>query len=235
VDFPAFEVIDLTHTLTGSMPRCPGDPGLKLTKVQQAAPDAPLVHEVSLGDHLGTHGDAPLHVEPEGRSVDRLSADDLVLPAVMIDVRERARDNPEYRFTVADFFEWEEEFGWIPPHSAVLLHTGWGLRWHEPDRFLGKDELGTLHFPGYGADVAQFLVEERSVAALGIDTASVDVGRSSTFPVHRLAAKAGVLLMESLANLHGLPERELLVVIGVLPIRGASGAPARVLALVPKS
>ena len=234
VDLPAFDVVDLTHTLTVTMPRYPGDPAVAITALEQTGEDAPLVHQVTFGDHAGTHVDAPLHVDPSGASVDRLLADRLVMPAVMIDVRERARGNPEYRFTVADFFEWEEEFGWIPPRSAILLHTGWGLRWHEPDAFLGVDEMGTLHFPGYGADVAEFLLEERGVAALGIDAASVDVGRSTTYPVHKLCAKAGALVLECLANLHGLPETGLLLVVGVLPIRGASGAPARVLALVPR-
>jgi len=227
----ALEVIDLTHPLTPSAPRCPGDPELVLARDEEAEKAGILQHTVTLGDHAGTHVDAPLHLDPQGASVDRLPPEALVVPAVMIDVREAARDNPEYRFTVADFFEWEEEYGWIPPHSAVLLHTGWGLRWHEPDRYLAVDELGTPHFPGYGSEVAEFLAEERSVAALGIDTASVDVGRSSTFPVHRAMLERGVLLLENLANLHRLPETEIVITVGVLPIRGASGAPARVLAL----
>ena len=232
--FPAFDVVDLSHLLEERMPVFPGDKQFKKAKDGKLEKATGLIaHTLTLGEHVGTHIDAPLHFDATGSTVDQIPASRLVLPAVMIDVRERTLDNPEYRFTVADFFEWEEENGWIPPHCMVVLHTGWGFRWRT-DPYLGADELGTLHFPGFGVDVAEFLAEERSVAAIGIDTASVDVGRSSRFPVHRSMLSRGVILVENLANAHQLPERDFLVALGALKVKGGSGAPARVLAMIPK-
>ena len=143
-------------------------------------------------------------------------------------------DGPMATCSVDEFLEWEEEYGWIPPYAMVILHTGWGLRWHKPKEYLGVDDLGTPHFPGFGSAVAEFLAEERSVKALGIDTASVDVGQSSTYPVHRSMLSRNILLAENLANCHTLPDTPFLVSIGALKIKGGSGTPARVLAIIPK-
>ncbi len=234
MEFPEFNVVDLSHTLSPDMPLYPGDKPMKLARDRKAEKVGVIQNVLTLGEHIGTHVDAPRHFDAEGTPIHRVPASRLVLDGVMIDVRERALDNPEYRFRLDDFLQWEDEHGFIPPKSAVLLHTGWGLKWHDKDGYLGADELGTLHFPGYGAEVARFLAEERSVRALGIDTLSVDVGRSGTMPVHRTALSHGVLLLENVANIHTLPARGFVVCIGALAVEEGSGAPARILALVPK-
>lgn len=232
--FPEFNVVDLTHPLTTEMPLYPGDKPIRLVRDKKADKDGVIQHTLTMGEHIGTHVDAPRHFDEDGTPMHRIPATRLVLHAVMIDVREQALDNPEYRFRLDEFLAWEDEHDFIPPKSAVLLHTGWGLKWHDHGEYLGADDLGTLHFPGYGAEVAEFLAEERAVRALGIDTLSADVGRSATMPVHRAALARGVLLMENLANLHTLPARDFVVSIGALPIEDGSGSPARILAMVPK-
>ena len=233
-EFPEFNVVDLSHPLSPNMPLYPGDQPLEVTADARGAQDGVVQNVLTMGEHIGTHVDAPRHFDPRGTPMHRIPASRLVLDGVMIDMRERALDNPEYRFRLDDFLQWEDEHGFIPAKSVVLLHTGWGLKWHDHAAYLGSDELGTLHFPGYGAEVGQFLAEERSVRAMGIDTLSVDVGRSGTLPVHRTALSAGVLLLENVANLHTLPARGFIVCVGALAIEEGSGAPARILALVPK-
>lgn len=232
--FPDFNVVDLTHPLSSGIPLYPGDKPMKLARDKTAEKKGLIQHTLTLGEHVGTHVDAPRHLDAQGTPMHRVPASRLVLHAVMIDMREQALDNPEYRFRLDDFLAWEDEHGFIPAKSAVLLHTGWGLKWHDSAAYLGADDLGTLHFPGYGAEVAQFLAEERAVRAMGIDTLSVDVGRSGTLPVHRTALSQGVLLLENLANVHTLPARDFVVTIGALPIEEGSGSPARIMALVPK-
>ena len=234
LEFPEFSVVDLTHPLSANIPLYPGDKPLKLTRDKKAQKKGVIQNVLTVGEHAGTHVDAPRHFDEDGTSIDRIPASRLVLQGVTIDVREIALDDPEYRFRVDDFLRWEDEHGFIPPKSAVLLHTGWGLKWHDADAYVGADDQGVPHFPGYGAQVAEFLAEERSVRALGIDTLSADVGRSGSLPVHRTALSREVLLLENLANLHTLPPRGFLVCVGALPVAGGSGAPARILALVAK-
>ncbi len=234
LEFPEFNVVDLTHTLSPGIPLYPGDKALKLARDKKAEKEGVIQHTLTIGEHVGTHVDAPRHFDAKGTAMHQVSASRLVLKGVLVDMRERALDNPEFRFRLDDFLAWEDEHGFIPPKSAVLLHTGWGLKWHDKQEYLGEDEMGTLHFPGYGAEVAQFLTEERSVRALGIDTLSVDVGRSCSFPVHRAALGRDVLLLENLANLHTLPPQGFMVCIGALKIEEGSGAPARILAMVAK-
>jgi kynurenine formamidase len=118
----------------------------------------------------------------------------------------------------------------------VLLRTGWSERWPDAKRYLGDDTPGDasrLHFPGYGADAARVLIA-RGVAALGVDTASLDHGPSSDFLVHRVANEAGVPGLENLANLAGLPETGATVIALPMKIAGGSGAPLRAVALVPQ-
>jgi kynurenine formamidase len=118
----------------------------------------------------------------------------------------------------------------------VLLRTGWSSRWPDAKAYLGDDTPGDaskLHFPSYGVEAARLLVEERRVAALGVDAASIDYGSSTDFDVHRAAAAAGVPGFENLTNLDRLPPTGAVVVALPVKIKGGSGGPLRAIALVP--
>jgi kynurenine formamidase len=120
----------------------------------------------------------------------------------------------------------------------VLVRTGWSRHWPDRLAYLGDNTPGDaskLRFPGYGEDAARLLVEERQVVLLGIDTASVDFGRSTDFIVHRVAAARNVANLENLTNLDRLPPRGATVIALPMKIEGGSGAPVRVVALVPKT
>lgn len=186
-------------------------------------------------EHGGTHLDAPIHFAERGQTADAVPLERLVAPAVVIDVRDQAAADPDYRLTAADVLAWERRHGRIAPGTIVLLHTGWGRFWPDRRRYFGDDTPGdasNLHFPSYGEEAAHLLVRERRVAALGVDAASIDHGPSKDFLVHRVAAEADVPGLENLANLDRLPPVGALVVALPMKIENGSGGPLRAIALV---
>jgi kynurenine formamidase len=140
--------------------------------------------------------------------------------------------------TTQDVLQFEKQHGPIARGTIVLLRTGWSRHWPNAKAYLGDDTPGDaskLSFPSYGPESAKLLVEERGVAALGIDTASIDYGRSTDFQVHRIAAARNVPGFENLTNLDRLPARGATVIALPMKIEGGSGGPLRAIALVPRS
>ena len=233
--FRFVNVVDLTQPLFEGMPVFPGDPEVSRTPLPES-PEYPGVRGMllSFSDHAGTHLDAPAHLLEDGLTVDRIAAPDLIRPALMIDVREECLDDDDHRIGLQPLEAWEKRHGWVPPGSIVLFQTGWSFRFGDRDRYLPRDEGGTLHTPGISGDLAVFLAEERQVQGVGIDAPSIDVGRSTSLPAHRALLAGGCYLLENLTNLHGLPEVDFQVIVAPLKLRGCTGSPCRVLALVPK-
>jgi kynurenine formamidase len=188
-------------------------------------------------EHGGTHLDAPVHFSEKGRSAAEIPLEQLVAPAVVIDVSAKATADRNYRLTPDDVRTFEKQHGAITRGSIVLLRTGWSRYWPDAKKYLGDDtpkDASKLSFPSYGAEAAKLLVEERRVAALGIDTASIDYGPSTDFMVHRIAGANNVPGLENLTNLDQLPARGALVVALPMKIEGGSGGPLRAIALVKK-
>jgi kynurenine formamidase len=188
-------------------------------------------------EHGGTHLDAPFHFGEHQESAEQIPLRRLIAPAVVIDVTDAARKDRDYRLTAADVLAFEKTNGPIAAGTIVLMRTGWSRHWPDRAAYLGDDTPGDaskLRFPGYGEDAARLLVEQRQVAVLGIDTASVDYGRSTDFIVHRVAAARNVPNLENLANLDRLPARGATLLALPMKIEGGSGAPVRVVAIVPR-
>lgn len=189
-------------------------------------------------EHGGTHLDAPFHFAEGGDDAASISLDRLILPGVVVDVSEAAATDPDYRMTVEDVLAWEAEHGPVPEGSAVLISTGWAARWPDALAYLGDDtpgETGNLHFPGIGEAATRLLVEDRRVGLLGIDTASIDHGQSTDFIAHQIGAAAGVPNLENVADLSRLPPTGFLLAALPMKIEGGTGAPARIIALIPQS
>ncbi|MBS1995959.1 MAG: cyclase family protein [Cyanobacteria bacterium SZAS LIN-2] len=184
----------------------------------------------TMPEHFGTHVDAPLHFNPDGLSIDQIPAEKLIVPLYVIDLQLEVQSNPDYCLTLDRLHEFEKD-GAIEPGAVVACCTGWGARWDRPDSYRNADTDGVMHFPGYSPEAARFLVEERGVVGMGIDTLSIDFGASTTYEVHRRALGQGIFLIENLANLEQLPARHSTVFLGALPIAGGTGAPARILAV----
>lgn len=188
-------------------------------------------------EHGGTHLDAPIHFAKEGMALDAIPLQKLIGPAIVIDVSEAARQDRDYRMTVADIQAWEEAHGKIPDGAIVLMRTGWGRFWPDRAAYLGSktpDDAATLHFPGFSKEAAAYLTGEHRIDGIGIDTASMDHGPSRDFIVHQIVNGANVYGLENLANLELLPPKGATLILLPMKIKGGSGGPVRVIALLPQ-
>lgn len=237
-DLSAAKVIDLTHSFGADTLYWPTSPAaFELTELaygQTASGYFYAANSLSTPEHGGTHLDAPRHFAESGWTADAIPVERFIGPGIVISIEEQAGRDPDYLLLPRDVEQWESDHGPIPTAAIVLLRTGWGERWPDRKTYLGDDTPGdasSLHFPSYGAEAARFLVEERGVIALGVDTASIDYGASEDFPVHRLASSANVLGFENVANLNLLPPRGAWIVALPMKIAGGSGGPVRIVAL----
>jgi kynurenine formamidase len=186
-------------------------------------------------EHGGTHLDAPIHFAEGKWTVDEIPIDQLIGQAAVIDITSQCKQDPDYTLQATDIEAHESEHGLIPPDTIVLVKTGWGSRWPDKKTYMGTDKPGdveNLHFPGISPEAAQFLVG-RGVAAVGIDTASIDPGVSRDFQTHQILLGAQIPGLENVANLDAVPPRGALVFALPMKIGGGSGAPCRIVALVP--
>jgi kynurenine formamidase len=194
-------------------------------------------YTVCTPEHGGTHIDAPVHFAEGGVSADKLPLENLVAPAVVIDVTKKAAEDRNYRVSEADVRDFEKEFGQIEKGTVVLVRTDWSQYWPDAMDYLGDDTPGDashLQFPGFGADAMRLLAEERKVSLIGIDTASIDYGKSQDFIAHRIGATVGVANLENLTNLQQLPATGSIIMALPMKIESGSGGPVRVVALVPR-
>jgi kynurenine formamidase len=226
-------IIDLSHTLHPNIPQWPGDPGLEFEEVANLERDGFYLRRFSLGEHSGTHVNAPAGFHAGGAGIDQYPPSAFVAPAIVIDVRERAAANPDYRLGVNVLLGWEQEHGSIPAGSIALLHTGWQEKWDDPPAYLGNGGGEALHFPGFGVEALGVLLTQRGAAGIGIDTHGVDGGRDTTFSINRRTLERQRIVLENLCNLDQLPPLGATLVIGALRLQGGSGAPASVLAFIP--
>jgi kynurenine formamidase len=238
-DLARARIVDLTHPFDDKTPYWPtATTGFELKTVSKGmAPGGYFYSAYSFcaPEHGGTHLDAPVHFAERGKTADEVPLAQLVAAGVVIDVSAKAAADPDYRLAVADVQAWETRRGRVPAGSIVLLRTGWSARWPDRKRYLGDDTPGDashLHFPSYGKEAAELLVRERKVAALGVDTASIDHGPSTDFAVHRVVAAANVPGLENLDRLGDLPETGAWIVALPMKIGGGSGGPLRAVGLV---
>jgi kynurenine formamidase len=227
------QVIHLSHIIDTDIPQWSGDPPVEFATIAQISQDGYYLRRFSLGEHSATHINAPNSFHLDGVGIDQYPAQSLLLPAVVIDISEAAAANPDYALTIADVLAWEAEYGKITPGNLVLLYTGWQDKWFDKNAFLNQDAQGVMHFPGFGRDATQFLLNERQIAGVGIDTHGVDPGQDNSFAVNRLILEQPRIVLENLTNLNQLPPQGTTLIIGILRLRNGSGSPAAVLALVP--
>jgi kynurenine formamidase len=241
LDLAKAQVIDLTHPFDERTLYWPTSPkGFQLSRIHQGKAEGGFFYAANsfcAPEHGGTHLDAPFHFAEKGWSADQIPLNRLVAPAVVVDVSRQAAADADYVLTAADVRAWEGRNGEIAAGAVVFLRTGWSPRWPDRKRYLGDDTPGDaskLHFPSYGKEAAELLVKTRRVAALGVDTASIDHGPSKDFIVHQIAGAANVPAFENVAGLAELPERGAWVVALPMKIAGGSGGPLRIIALLPR-
>lgn len=229
------KIVDLTWSLNDKGPYWPGEnyQPFELKTIATLERDGVLSKAFCMPEHLGTHIDAPNHFEKNQPSVDQISPQDFFAPGVMIDLSGPASMDPDVLLSREHLETWERRHGQIPAGAVVLLNTGWGRFWTNPPRYQNRDVQGRMHFPGYSADAARFLINERKVRALGIDTLSIDYGLSRDFVVHHIVNAAGRYGLENVAHLEKLPPRGFWLIVAPIKIETGSGGPTRLLAILP--
>lgn len=228
-----WRIVDLTHPLTATIPIWPSDPPLELQPWASYATAGYFIHRISIGEHSGTHWGTPNTFLPGAASADQISVEKLVTPAVVIDGRSQAANNPDYRLSLANIQTWEASHGTIPAGSLVILWTGWQERWQDAIAFLNQDAQGVPHWPGFSAAAVHFLITNRHISGLGTDTHGADPGNDPEYGASSAMYQANGIILECLGGLEQLPPTGAILIIGGLPIQGGAGSPARILALVP--
>jgi len=230
VSFGRHGLRDLTYPLTTSFPAfTPGEEAVRRT-VATIEANGYYMQEWRIIEHIGTHVDAPGHFTAGGRLSPELRPSELVVPAVVIDIADRAARDPDTTVTVGDIRAFERRHGRIPSNAAVLMYSGWGAKVGDADAYRGTDANGTLHFPGFGPDACEWLLRHRGIRSLGVDTLSIDPGNSTTFETHLILTGADRYGLENLADLNRIPARGSTIVVGLIPYQDGSGGQARVFA-----
>jgi kynurenine formamidase len=186
-------------------------------------------------EHGGTHLDAPSHFAKGKWTADAIPLENLTGEAIVIDISSKAKANPDYQVQVSDLEEWEKKNGPVPSGCILLFRTGFGSYYPEAGKYLGTAEKGIdavakLHFPGIAPELATWIVNNRKIKAIGLDTPSVDFGQSKKFETHRILYAENICGFENVANLDQLPEKGAYVIALPMKIKGGSGAPLRIVA-----
>lgn len=232
-------IVDLSYSYAADTIYWPTDTrGFELEELAAGTTGAGYYYAAnrfSTAEHGGTHIDAPIHFAEGKPTVDRIPLERLIGAGVVVDVSEQAAADRDYQVDVADFESWEASHGPLPDGAIVLLHTGYGKHWGDRANYLGTkltgpDAVAQLHFPGLDPEAAKWLVDQREVAAIGLDTPSIDYGQSTLFDSHVILFKAEIPAFENVANLDRLPAKDFLVVALPMKIEGGSGGPLRIVA-----
>jgi len=227
------KIVFLSHVVGTNGPVFPGDPPVEIRPAATIERDGYYLQELVTGEQAGTHWAAPAHFHSGRAAADELDPADFFYPAAVLDVRAQAAENPDFTLGIPEIEKWEANFGPIPPHGAVIMWTGWQDRWDDPPAYLNADRAGGLHYPGFGVQVTCWLIEHRSIGALGIDTMGIDPGTDTSFRANRLLLGQHRIHLENLAGLGEMPPAGGWIIVGGIRIRAGSGSPATVFGLIP--
>jgi kynurenine formamidase len=222
---------DLTHVLGPNTPSFDGQPAFSITTAVTHAANGYFGSNISYWEHMGTHMDAPVHFSPSGLYVDQIAPTNLVVPAVVIDIRTKVARDPDAVVTPDDIVAYERRYGRIPANAAVLMSSDWGTRIGSQEAYRNADSSGVMHFPGFGKAAIDMLLNERSIAGIGVDTLSLDHGPSADFAVHYSFLATNRWGLENLANLSAIPPAGATLIVGAPKIAGGSGGPCRIMAV----
>ena len=231
--------VDLTHTFDSSTLYWPNNPtGFGLQPQSVGITPQGFYYSsyaYSAPEHGGTHLDAPVHFSEGKLTADRIPLVQLTGRSVVIDVSKQSAIDRDYQVTVEDVQAWETANGAIPDSSILLFRTGYGKYYPNRASYFGttargKEAIPLLHFPGISPQAAEWLVNNRVVKAVGLDTPSLDYGQSSDFKTHRILMDRNIIGFENLANLEQLPIKGAFVVALPMKIGGGSGGPLRIIA-----
>lgn len=225
-------VVDLTHTMSPAFPTFFGVPGIEFEKKFDFKKDGFNLNWWKIVEHAGTHLDAPIHFSEAGATVEAIAASSLVVPLAVVNVAAKAAANPDYQLGRADLTAWEKKHGRLPAGCCVAMQSGWARHAADAAKYTGKDAAGAFHFPGFDPDAVAWLLKERRVSGIAVDTLSLDHGPSKDFKTHTRWLPTGRWGIENAANLDKVPAAGATLVVGVAKVKAATGGPVRLFALV---
>lgn len=234
--------IDLTHSFDSSTLYWPNNPTeFEHDKDAYGTTDLGYFYSsysLSTPEHGGTHLDAPIHFSEGKFTADEIPLSSLIGKAVVIDVSEKAMQNRDYLISEEDVIQWESTHGTLKQNQIILFKTGYGKFYPDRETYFGTAKKGDeaipeLHFPGISAACAKWLVSERKIKAIGLDTPSLDYGQSKAFEAHQVFMGANIPGFENVANLDQLPANGFYVMALPMKIKDGSGGPLRIIAGVP--
>jgi kynurenine formamidase len=234
------KIIDLTYAYDSTTVYWPTEKGFVFEKGQEGFTPGGWYYTANrfwTPEHGGTHIDAPIHFFKDRAYLDQLPLERLIGKGVVIDVSEKCASNPDYQVSVEDLTGWEAKHGQKLNDVIILLRTGYGKFWPDRVKYMGTNDRGIeavakLHFPGLHPDAAKWIVENRNVKAIGLDTPSIDYGQSKDFKTHVTLYEKSLSAMENVANLDQLPEEGFTVIALPMKIKGGSGGPLRIIAVM---
>lgn len=241
IDFSKGHWIDLTHDFSEQTIYWPTADEFKKTTVFRGKTDAGFYYEAYNycgAEHGGTHVDAPIHFAANRKTVDQIPVEQLIGQGIVVRISHKVKENRNYQLTTKDLRDWENKHGTIPNDSILLIDTGSSSYWPDKQDYMGTDKRGQqgvaeLQFPGLHPQAAKFLVTERRIKAVGLDTPSIDFGGSKLFQSHQILYMKNVPAFENVANLDQLPVKGFTVIALPMKIKGGSGAPLRIVAFIP--
>ena len=233
-------VVDLSYSYDDKTIYWPTEKGFLFEKGSEGVTPAGFFYTANrfwTPEHGGTHIDAPIHFHKDRNTVDEIPVDRFIGNGIVLDVSEKCASNRDYLIQVGDFLAWEKKHGQIPEGSIVLLRTGFGKFWPDRVQYMGTGERGDtavkkLHFPGLHPDAARWVTQNRRIKAIGLDTPSIDYGQSTRFESHVALFEENVPALENVANLDKLPDDGFTLVALPMKIKGGSGGPVRIIAIL---
>ncbi|MBL4604682.1 MAG: cyclase family protein [Flavobacteriaceae bacterium] len=242
LDLSNSKIVDLSHSYSPETIYWVTAKEFKMDTVFQGRTDKGYYYSAynfETAEHGGTHIDAPIHFAEGAETVDQIPLKNLIGSAIKIDVSANALNNPDYLITVNDLKAWEKKHNThIPEGSIVLLQTGFSTYYPNKVKYMGTDERGDkavqlLHFPGLSPEAATWITENRKIHSIGIDTPSIDYGQSTHFKSHVTLLSKNIPIFENLTNLEQLPEKGFTIIALPMKIKGGSGSPLRIVAILP--
>ena len=227
-------VVELSQPISMKIPLWPGDPKVVFKTVATMKKDGYFLRKFTIGEHSATHMNAAnSFVEGDTTAITDYPAEQRVVPAAVIDVSAKCATNADYRLTQQDVLDWEAQHGRIAAGTFVIMLTGWEDKWSSPKAFINQDAKGNLHFPGFAGATSAWLLSDRQVAGVGIDTHGVDPGLDTSYATNVAMAEAHKLVLECMGHLDQVPATGTTLVLAPLQLKGGSGSPLSVVALVP--
>ncbi|MGN6485123.1 MAG: cyclase family protein [Thermomicrobiales bacterium] len=228
---PASSIVDMTHVMAPEFPVWPGNEPFAIENLVTVAADGFYANKLTFWEHTGTHLDAPAHFDADGLTAELLPVGNFIAPLAVIDISARAAEDPDTGVTPDDIAAWEAANGPLPAGAFVAMYSGWEARLGDPASFINMDADGVQHYPGFTPEAATFLIDERDIVGIGVDTLSQDPGNSADFGTHIAILSAGRYGIEGMASLGLVPPAGGTIVVGAPKHVHASGGPTRAFTL----